>query len=288
MSAITWARWRTACGSRPYRGSSTRPTRRRPGRSCGSGRNILLHLGLAAGPHPPSPGASRRPTQPRDHAAIQLNDTHPAIAVAELMRLLVDEHGVHWNDAWTITTATLNYTNHTLLPEALESWPTALMDRLLPRHMQIIYLINWMHLEEPCDQAGQGATPPTVRQRVVADRRVERQAACGWGTSRSTARGGSTASRALHSDLLKCARPLFQQPARDRAGQDRQQDQRHHLPPLAAATPIPSLTALLRRDAWARACSTIRMPLLRGLERPRRRSRFPASASQPCGACATR
>jgi len=82
-----------------------------------------------------------------EYNAIQLNDTHPAIAVAELMRLLVDVHDVPWTRAWELTVATLSYTNHTLLPEALETWPVGLMERLLPRHMQIIYLINAQHLD---------------------------------------------------------------------------------------------------------------------------------------------
>ena len=83
-----------------------------------------------------------------DKAAIQLNDTHPAVAVAEIMRLLVDVHALEFDEAWAITRRTVGYTNHTLLPEALESWPLPLFERLLPRHMQIIYAINSRVLRE--------------------------------------------------------------------------------------------------------------------------------------------
>lgn len=89
-----------------------------------------------------------------DKVAIQLNDTHPALAVAELMRLLIDQHGLQWEEAWPLTQGAISYTNHTLLPEALETWPVALMERLLPRHMQIIFGINARFLDGVRRSAG--------------------------------------------------------------------------------------------------------------------------------------
>ncbi len=129
----------------------------------------------------------------------QLNDTHPAIAVAELMRLLLDEHGLTWDTAWDITRRTFCYTNHTLLPEALETWSVGLFERLLPRHLEIIYEINRCFLDE-------------VRVRYLGDEgRVARMSLIGEEGGRrvrmaNLAVVGSSAVNGvaeLHSELVK-------------------------------------------------------------------------------------
>jgi glycogen phosphorylase len=131
--------------------------------------------------------------------AVQLNDTHPAIAVAELMRLLMDEHQMEWEAAWMITRQTFAYTNHTLLPEALEKWPVRLVGELLPRHLEIIFEINRRFVEEirarfPRDEA-------RVARMSIIDESGERfvrmahLATVGSHTINGVAR--------LHSDLLR-------------------------------------------------------------------------------------
>nr|WP_150103053.1 glycogen/starch/alpha-glucan phosphorylase [Sideroxydans lithotrophicus] len=87
-----------------------------------------------------------------DKVAVQLNDTHPSIAIAEMMRLMVDVHHQTWEEAWELTTRIFSYTNHTLMPEALETWPVAMLESVLPRHLQIIYEINHRFLQQVMHQ----------------------------------------------------------------------------------------------------------------------------------------
>ncbi len=139
-----------------------------------------------------------------DKCAIQLNDTHPAIAVPELMRLLVDDHGIAWADAWQITTNTISYTNHTLLPEALESWSVPLMERLLPRHMEIIYEINKQHLDGMAS-SGRVDAPPLHEVSIIDegnDRRVR------MGTLAFVGSHKVNGVSALHTELMR--RTVFQ------------------------------------------------------------------------------
>jgi starch phosphorylase len=93
-----------------------------------------------------------------DKVAVQLNDTHPAIAVAELMRQFIDENHMPWEKSWELTRRTLAYTNHTLLPEALEKWSVPLFEKVLPRHLQIIFEINKRFLTETVEAAGRATT----------------------------------------------------------------------------------------------------------------------------------
>ncbi|NJM30529.1 MAG: glycogen/starch/alpha-glucan phosphorylase [Rhizobiales bacterium] len=134
-----------------------------------------------------------------EKAAIQLNDTHPAIAVAELMRLLVDVHCIEWDEAWEITRATVGYTNHTLLPEALESWPVDLFEGLLPRHMQIIYQINASIIADAHEQAltdfGFLESISIIDERNGKRVRMGQLAFCGAHSVNGVS--------ALHSDLMK-------------------------------------------------------------------------------------
>ncbi len=134
-----------------------------------------------------------------DKVAIQLNDTHPAVAVAELMRVLVDNHALDWDEAWEITKGTISYTNHTLLPEALESWPVHLFEHVLPRHMQIVYQINARLIADA--QKMPGVTPDFLASVSLIDEHNGRRVRMG-----QLAYAGSHSINgvsALHTSLMK-------------------------------------------------------------------------------------
>ena len=134
-----------------------------------------------------------------DRVAIQLNDTHPAIAVAELMRILLDEARLGWDEAWDLTKRTLAYTNHTLLPEALEKWPIELFETLIPRHLEIIYEINRRFLDD-VKQRYPGDEQRISRMSLVEDQparkvRMAHLAVVGTHSTNGVAK--------IHSDLLR-------------------------------------------------------------------------------------
>ncbi|MBN2576197.1 MAG: glycogen/starch/alpha-glucan phosphorylase [Deltaproteobacteria bacterium] len=131
--------------------------------------------------------------------AIQLNDTHPSLTVAELMRILVDEKEMPWETAWEITTKTLSYTNHTLMPEALETWPLRLMQKLLPRHVEIIFeinrrFLNEIHLRYPSDKE-------RIARMSIIDERGERRVRMAHLATVGCHAVNGVAK--LHSDLLR-------------------------------------------------------------------------------------
>jgi starch phosphorylase len=134
-----------------------------------------------------------------ENVSIQLNDTHPAIAIPELMRLLVDVHGVDWAEAWTTVQATFSYTNHTLLPEALEHWGVPLMERLLPRHMQIIYMINALNLDALRSRGR--ITEEELGAVSLIDESAGRKVRMGWLSFIGSHKVNGVS--ALHTDLMR-------------------------------------------------------------------------------------
>jgi len=134
-----------------------------------------------------------------DHVAIQMNDTHPSLSVAELMRILLDQAKLPWEQAWDITQRTLAYTNHTLLPEALEKWPVELFNVLIPRHLEIIYEINRRFLDDvrlrfPADEARLQRVS-LIEEQPVRKVRMAHLAVVGSHSTNGVA--------AIHSDLLR-------------------------------------------------------------------------------------
>src|SRR6267154_265671 len=131
--------------------------------------------------------------------AIQINDTHPSLAIAELMRILLDVHGLPWSEAWRITGSTFSYTNHTLLPEALESWPVPLLESMLPRHMQIIYRINAEHLEHA--KRHQGSSHDLLSSVSIIDEKHGRKVRMGHLAFVGSHRVNGVS--ALHTELMR-------------------------------------------------------------------------------------
>jgi len=194
-----------------------------------------------------------------DKVAIQLNDTHPAVAIAELQRILIDEEGLEWDAAWAIVTRTFGYTNHTLLPEALEKWGVGLFQRVLPRHLQIIYEIN-RRLMDACDLKWPGDDLKKRECSIIDEGggkyvRMANLAVVGSHTVNGVAE--------LHSDLLK--RTLF--PEFDELYPGKFQNKTNGITPrrwLLKANPrlTKLITSTLGNEKWVK-----NLDLLRGLEK---------------------
>ena len=250
--------------------SSTRTTKVLRGASCGCARNISSSRPRcrtwSSVISPPTGSCAACASK----AAVQLNDTHPSLAVTELMRILVDLHNFRWDEAWKITVATLSYTNHTLLPEALETWPVELFERLLPRHLEIIYRINVAHLA-----LADARCPGDIDFRAsvsLIDEKIRPQGADGTTGVRRLAphqRRLGDAFRPDEGDRVPRSQPSLSRP-------HHQQDQRHHLPPLADAgqseTDRPDARGLRR----SRARRSLAARTSRG---PRQRQRASSSNS---------
>lgn len=134
-----------------------------------------------------------------EKVAIQLNDTHPSLAIPELMRILVDLEGLPWEKAWEITVKTCAYTNHTVLPEALERWPTSMLESILPRHMEIIYHINFLHMQE-VEKRWPGNMDKLRRMSLIEEEGHKRVNMAHLSIVGSHAVNGVAA---LHSDIIK-------------------------------------------------------------------------------------
>ena len=134
-----------------------------------------------------------------DAVVVQLNDTHPALAVIELIRILVDEHQMGLEDAAALARATFAYTNHTLMPEALETWPVALFERLLPRHLQLVYALNARHLETVAEQ--HGASSDLLRRVSLIDEQHERRVRMGHLAFLGSRKVNGVS--ALHGELMR-------------------------------------------------------------------------------------
>lgn len=135
-----------------------------------------------------------------DYNALQLNDTHPAVAIPELMRLLMDEYGLEWNAAWKITRSCCNYTNHTLLPEALEKWSVPLFEKVLPRHLEIIYEINARFLQDEVEAKWPGDDSKKSELSIIEEGHPKMVRMAYLSVVGSTKVNGVAA---LHTELLK-------------------------------------------------------------------------------------